>query len=249
MKKLRIWGFCISFLSFNLWGFTQEVQLNEKIKNTTLDSIKFKGRTPLSLRFGIDLYRLTRSQFSDDYNGIELVGDLQIKKKIFLALEIGTEETTKQSEQINFTTSGSYYKIGVNFNMYENLGGMNNNVYLGLRIASSSYDHVINSYTLLDRTPFWPNSDKEISAGFATGKRSNLNAKWLEFVAGFKVQLINNIYLGLSLRLNRLFSDSKLDNFDNIFIPGFNQKTDENKFGAGFNYTISYNIPFKPKKR
>ena len=88
MKKLRIWGFCISFLSFNLWGFTQEVQLNEKIKNTTLDSIKFKGRTPLSLRFGIDLYRLTRSQFSDDYNGIELVGDFQIKKKIFLALEI-----------------------------------------------------------------------------------------------------------------------------------------------------------------
>jgi hypothetical protein len=133
--------------------------------------------------------------------------------------------------------------------MYENLGGMNNHVYLGLRIASSSYDHVINSYTLLDRTPFWPNSDKEISAGFATGKRSNLNAKWLEFVAGFKVQLINNIYLGLSLRLNRLFSDSKLDNFDNIFIPGFNQKTDENKFGAGFNYTISYNIPFNPKKR
>ena len=60
MKKLRIWGFCISFLSFNLWGFTQEVQLNEKIKNTTLDSIKFKERTPLSFRFGIDLFRLTR---------------------------------------------------------------------------------------------------------------------------------------------------------------------------------------------
>ncbi|MGI9540645.1 MAG: DUF6048 family protein, partial [Flavobacteriaceae bacterium] len=31
--------------------------------------------------------------------------------------------------------------------------------------------------------------------------------------------------------------------------PGFNQKTDENKFGASFNYTLTYNIPFATKKK
>jgi hypothetical protein len=132
--------------------------------------------------------------------------------------------------------------------MYDNWEGMNNNVHLGFRIASSSHNHLINNYTLLDRTPFWPNFDTPINAGFATGERANLNAQWFEIVAGFKVQLLNNIYLGLSLRLNRLLSDSIPYNFDNIFIPGFNQKTDENKFGGGFNYTLTYNIPFASKK-
>ena len=50
---------------------------------------------------------------------------------------INNEKTTKQSEQINFTTSGSYYKIGIDYNMYDNWEGMNNNVHLGFRIASS----------------------------------------------------------------------------------------------------------------
>ena len=65
------------------------------------------------------------------------------------------------------------------------------------------------------------------------------------------MEKINGYYQenwGLSLRLNRLLSDSIPDNFDNIFIPGFNQKTDENKFGGGFNYTLTYNIPFASKK-
>ena len=85
------------------------------------------------------------------------------------------------------------------------------------------------------------------SSGFATGERSNLNAFWLEVIAGFKVEVVNNIYLGLSLRLNRLISDTVPDNFDNIHIPGFNKKTEDNKFGASFNYTLTYNIPFKFK--
>ena len=249
MKKLHIWVFCISFLSFGFLGFAQKNQTDDTQTEEVLDSLQAKEKTPLSLRFGIDLYRITRSQFSDEYNGIELVGDLRIKTKLFLALELGNEKTTKQSEQVNFTTKGSYYKIGIDYNMYENWQGMNNNVHLGFRIASSNHSHFLNSYTLIDRTPFWPNFDQVIDMGFATGERPNLNAQWFEVVAGFKVQILNNIYLGLSLRLNRLLNYTKPENFDTIFIPGFNQKTDENKFGATFNYTLSYNIPFASKKK
>ena len=51
--------------------------------------------------------------------------------------------------------------------------------------------------------------------------------------------------MGLNLKVNRLLSQDKPDNFNNLYIPGFNKKTEENKFGAGFNYTITYRIPFK----
>ena len=61
-------------------------------------------------------------------------------------------------------------------------------------------------------------------------------------------ELISNIYLGLSLRLNRLLNDTVPENFDNIHIPGFNKKTEDNNFSAGFNYSLSYRIPFRAQK-
>jgi len=234
MKKLRIWVFYISILGYGFPILAQEEHQESSSKKEVLkNSMSPSKKAALSLRFGLDLYRISLTQFSNDYSGLELVGDFKISKEFYLAVEIGREETTKQSEQVNFTTDGSYYKLGFDYNMYENLAGLNNQVHLGLRFATSNYLHVLNKYTLLDRTPFWPNSANEITNGFATGKRDDLNAQWLEFVAGFKVQLLKNIYLGLSIR----------------YIPGFNQKTDENKFGAGFNYTLTYKIPLSFKKK
>ena len=62
------------------------------------------------------------------------------------------------------------------------------------------------------------------------------------------METFKNVYLGLSLRLNKLLSDKKPDNFGNLFIPGFNKVTDENTFGSGFNYTLTYSIPLKKRK-
>ena len=59
---------------------------------------------------------------------------------------------------------------------------------------------------------------------------------------------MKNVYTGVSLRLNRLLNDKLPENFDNIYIPGFNKKTEDNVFGGGFNYTLTYNIPFLTKK-
>ena len=60
--------------------------------------------------------------------------------------------------------------------------------------------------------------------------------------------MFNNVYLGFSLRLNYLVSDKKPDNFDNLYIPGFN-RTYDGKFGAGFNYTLSYFLPIYKKDK
>ena len=166
-----------------------------------------------------------------------------------MALEIGNVETTRQVEQVNFTSNGSYYKIGFDYNMYQNLEGMNNHITLGLRFATSNHSQFLNSYTILDRTRFWPGSDFPINQGFATGERVDLNAQWFEVVVSFKVQIFKNIYTGLSLRLNRLIKDKLPENFENVYIPGFNKKTEENVFGAGFNYTLTYNLPLRLGKK
>ncbi|MGA0212447.1 MAG: DUF6048 family protein [Flavobacteriaceae bacterium] len=246
MKKTHIWAFCISLL----WAvtlFSQEIE-SELLDESPLDTIVSAPKTPLTLRVGVDLYRPIRSRFDDTFQGIEWAGDLLFRKNTFIAMELGSVEVTKQTEQVNSTTSGSYQKLGLELNLYENWEGMNNHVTLGFRIARSSYSQTLNSYTILDRTPFWVGYDEPVENGFSTGLRENLNALWVEAVLGFKVQLFKNIYLGLGLRLHRLVNNTQPENFDNIYIPGFNRKTDENKFGASVNYTLSYSLPFRFSK-
>ena len=115
--------------------------------------LRCRKNNTLSLRFfGIDLYRITLSQISDDFKGFEAVGDLKVGKDLFIAMEIGSLETTKQVEQLNFTSSGNYLKLGFDYNMLENMEGMNNHITLGLRLASSKHKYFLNSYTILDRT-------------------------------------------------------------------------------------------------
>ena len=245
MKHVRIWVFCISLLGGFLLGYGQE----EEISVQPVDSLEVKEKVPLSLRFGVDLYRIIRSQTTDDYNGYEVVADLRLSTNFFIAMELGALETTQQIEQVNFTTNGTYYKLGFDYNMFENWEGMDNHVTVGLRYATSSHDQFLNNYTILDRTRFWEGSNMPVSNGFATGARPNLNAQWFEVAIGFKVQLFQNIYMGLSLRLNRLLNDKQPENFDNIYIPGFYKKTEDNTFGAGFNYTLTYRLPLRFNKK
>jgi hypothetical protein len=58
----------------------------------------------------------------------------------------------------------------------------------------------------------------------------------VEVVAGLKAKVFDNVFIGFSLRLNRLVSN-KPGNFDNLYIPGFN-RTYDGDFGVGLNYTV-----------
>ena len=233
MKKVCIWQFIISLFLSNLLF----AQLNN-------DSISIKKiRSELRLRIGIDVFQPIISQIDKDISGIELVSDFQIKENLYISSEIGTLSRTQQSELINFNTSGSYIKIGGDFNMYKNWSGMNNQIYLGVRLANSLYKHNINNYILFATEQVW--EENIIDSGYKTGEIKDLNAQWIEFLVGLKVQVLKNIYMGFSLRLNRLINNTPTDDFGVLFIPGFNRVTDDNIFGSSFNYTISYSIPFK----
>lgn len=249
MKQITIWLFYISFFGVLFHGAAQqknEIEFEEVLTTSDQDSIVKKKSPDLALRFGLDLYKPILSFASNDYTGAEIVGDLLVYNNFYVALEIGSEEKTMTSELINFTTGGTYFKLGFDYNMFENWVGMNNQVYVGLRYGQSLHKQKVNSYTLYTTHHYWP--DIETTSDYATGERSGLSASWLEIVAGLKVQVFNNIYLGLSIRLHRLFNNESPNNFDNLYIPGFNKKTDENVFSAGFNYTLTYSIPFRFKK-
>lgn len=214
----------------------------QEIESQKKDSIVPKVNR-YGLRVGVDLFKLTRSLYDDNYAGIEFVGDYRLTKKHYLAAEIGNENKTTDDTRLNFTTKGSFIKVGFDYNVYKNWLNMENIISFGLRYGVSSFNQELNTYKIYNATPYFGEVPEIISGQ----KYNGLSASWVEVVAGIKAKVINNVYLGFSLRMNRLVSNDTPVSFDNLYIPGFN-RTYDGDFGVGFNYTISYFIPIYKKK-
>lgn len=206
------------------------------------DSIAPKKVERYGIRVGADISKLARSLYEDDYKGLELVGDYRLTKKIYLAAELGTESKKVLEDRLTFVTEGTYIKVGADFNAYENWLGMSNLIYIGGRYGMSTFSQELESYTIYNANPYFGEELEVVSAQ----KFDALSASWIEVVAGVKVEVVKNLYAGFSLRVNYLLSDSKPENFQNLYIPGFN-RTYDGKFGVGFNYSISYFIPLYKK--
>ncbi len=214
----------------------------QEVTDQKKDSIPSKVNR-YGLRVGVDLFKLTRSLYDNDYKGIEFVGDYRLTKKHYLAAEIGNENKTTDDARLNFTTKGTFLKAGFDYNVYKNWLNMENIISFGLRYGVSSFSQQLNSYKIYNANPYFGESPVLEPAQ----KFNGLSASWVEVVVGMKAKVINNVYLGFSIRLNGLITNNKPTGFDNLYIPGFN-RTYDGDFGIGFNYTVSYFVPIYKKK-
>lgn len=242
MKHISKFTFSIALVLLSFLGNAQDTSVSEKTEQKATikkDSIPLK-KERYGLRLGVDLFKLTRSFYETDYRGLELVGDYRLNRRHYLAAEIGNENKTVDDDQVNFTTKGTYVKVGFDFNSFQNWGNMENIVSVGLRYGVSSFSQTLNSYQIYNPNPYFGESPVIIPT--ENNQFDGLSAQWIEVVAGMKAEVFNNVFVGFSFRLNRLISQKNPNNFDNLYIPGFN-RTYNGAFGVGFNYTVSYFIP------
>tara|TARA_B100000963_G_scaffold354825_1_gene371976 strand:- start:596 stop:1333 length:738 start_codon:yes stop_codon:yes gene_type:complete len=242
MKIKHIWLFIISIL------FVGNVMSQD-----SLSIEKDGGFKVFSLRLGVDLLKPLKTNFDDNFQGLEIVGDLKINRRVFIAAELGSEKKTQQTEQINFTTNGSYIKLGLDYNFFNNWKGMDNSLFVGLRLSNSIHSHKVNEYIIYENytAEDYKNTYFEraiIKEGGLIGEKEQLNSSWIEIIFGTKVEVLNDFYVGASIRLHRLLNNSQPESFGNLYAPGFNKIVDENRFGASFNYTLNYRLPFSFKK-
>lgn len=240
MKRKQIYIFIFSLFTINFI-------VGQEIENKKSDSIIVKKKLINidKLSIGIDLYNPIYSSINDDDLSYELITSLRILEDFSIASEVGSLDRYIEDENINFTSTGEYIKLGFDYNLFNNWVGMDNSIYLGMRFATSSFNNKIDSYTLRNPDSYWSNN---VTDNYETINHSDQNAKWIELLVGIKVETIKNIYLGINLRLNRLLSNTSPNNFNNLYIPGFNKVTDDNSWGSGFNYTLTYSIPLKKSK-
>ena len=203
------------------------------------DTIFVKNK--YGIRAGIDLSKQIR-MLTEEYSGLSLYGDIKIKERLFIVAELGNDQKTIETENINSKLSGSYIKTGFNYNLYNNLPGLNNEIYVGLRYSQSLFKNELIDYSIYNKDRFW--NDQRI---LEYKEFDNLKSSWIEFVVGFNSEIKNNLFMGLSLRLNRMLKQDIPENFTNLFIPGFNKVTENNNFGTGITYSVIYQIPIIKK--
>lgn len=209
----------------------------------TSDTLQIRKEN-YNLRVGTNAYKLIRTAIDDKYQGFEIVGDLRLTKKIYLAAEIGNETVNIDEDRVKFTTKGNYIKLGADYNFYENWLDMENQIYVGARYAFSNFSQQLDEYKFYNSNPYYGTSPWiETNEKF-----EGLNAHWLEIVSGFKAELFHNLYAGVQISLHRKISEKTPDNFSNLHIPGFN-RTYDGSFGVGFSYSISYSIPIYKKRK
>ena len=123
MKHISKFSFSLLLI---LCAFTIHAQEKDSIKSP--EKVERYG-----IRVGADISKLVRSLYDSDYQGLELVADYRLTKKYFLAGELGNENKTTNDDQINFTTKGTYFKVGFDYNAHENWLDLENVISIGLR--------------------------------------------------------------------------------------------------------------------
>ena len=244
MKTQHMYTYFTKTCILILLLFSFRLIAQEDDTKTEQDTTVYKQR--YGLRLGFDASKIIRSFLDDNYQGFEINGDYRLTQRLYLAGEIGTEERTLDNDNINTTTNGSYFKAGVDYNLYRNWLDMENMIFSGFRVGASTFSQTLNSYTVFDVNNQYFGESVIINA---PEEFDGLSAIWAELMLGIKAEVFTNLYMGLNVQLKFLVTDTPPDGFENLYIPGFNRTYDSGRIGAGYGYTISYLIPvFKKDK-
>ncbi len=232
---MRTYIFIINML-LCIGSFAQHENNNKALKDSTKTH-------QFGLRIGADLSKVVKTGIIDEYTTFEINADYKLNKRYYIALEIGMENRTMNETQINFNANGTYFKLGVDYNMYENWLDMNNMIYAGFRYAVSNHKQTLNRYNVYNTDLYW-GENLSVNTPFEFEANSS---HWVELIVGIKVEVWNDLYLGLNIQLKRMVSNTNPYGFENLYVPGFGQTYTDSNWGAGFGYTVSYFIPFYKK--
>lgn len=196
------------------------------------------------IRAGFDLSKLGRTIFDSYYSGFEINADYRITKSLYIAGELGFENKKTDTDYLISKASGSYFKAGIDYNLYNNWAGMENLIFSGFRVGISSFGQDREEYKIYDSyNQTWGEISNQENLEF-----NGLASTWIELLFGVKTEIINNLFLSFNVQLKVRLTETNPNNFENIFIPGFGRTYDSTKIGTGINYSISYLIPIFKKK-
>ena len=196
------------------------------------------------LRLGVDISKPLRAVLDDDYTGITLTADYRLTSKIYISAEVGREELSRDTPSLTYTSSGTYFLAGADYNFYTNWAGEDNMLYGGFYVGYSSLEQTLDSFQIATQSPIL-NPDR-IEEPLTS---EDLSLVYVHLRLGFKYEVLPNFYMGLHVGVSRSVSETVPDEYANLYAPGFGRTYDFSKFGVGYGYVLSYRIPLYKSTR
>lgn len=245
--KIFYWFFSILLL-ISSSALAQQNQLNadeSRLKKSEKPleegkSKKEKAFFERDIKFGWDVSNLLIGALSPSRSGLDFSVDYSINRKLYGIVEFGDNNYKEVSDQLDYFSNGKYFRLGIDSRMGNKDKVYGRDIfYMGARYAFASFQQRIENYQL--SSPYWPSTSEYVS-------KFNNQAHWIETIAGFKVEVMKNMYLGLGIRIKVMIYQSGDEILDPApFIPGYGKTS--GSMIIGFNYNLYYNLPLNYSKK
>ena len=193
---------------------------------------------PTSVKLGVDPGTLAYMIFSKKRGFFEAEADIDIDR-FFVVANYGTSTYKFDEETFAYENNGSYLRFGADIN-FLNKDPHLNIAFFGLRYATSSFTDKLEYDTkaIIQSNTGWPSTRETSSTG-------NGKANWYEMVAGLKIRVVKQLYMGFTVRYKLMMNVKQAEELRPYYIPGFGKNINTSAFG--FNYYVSYRLPFRKK--
>jgi hypothetical protein len=187
-----------------------------------------------SIRFGTDALALALSS-SPRFQGWEVNADADFGP-FYLVGDYG--KWGKNETLVNggdYQNDGTYWRAGLDISILKK-DPDRNMLFFGLRYARSSYSEQIN---LTVNDPYFGTQQYSLS-------NPNASAAWGEMVAGLRVKVWKEFWMGFTSRLKLALAVRGNDELSTYDVPGYGVVGGGSAWG--FNYQLFWRIPFERKK-
>lgn len=221
------------FIIFSLLLLISVLSTSAQVKTVPKDTVF----TPLynGIRLDVDISPVFKTLLSGNetfsYEAAILVN---LKRKYFPVIELGYAGADKTTEKnIGFKTNGIFGRAGIDFNLMKpknNKKNANNLFFVGARLGYSNFKYDLTNVVITD--DYWNESQ---TMNYIDESASKM---WFEIVAGIRVEIAKNIFMGWTARNKNLIGEDQIGIMSPWFIPGFGKTT-------GSAWTVNYVIGYK----
>ncbi len=230
---MRILSF--TFVLCLLWAISfGQAKPEKKLKPKRTDNyIRMRG-----IRAGMDITRPFQDLWTKGNRyGSEFSFDMELWPNLFPVFESGYEIMKIKTNYVDYRSSGSYSRIGIDYNFLQAENKNDKNILFGgLRYGFTLAKQQVNSYQI---DSYW---------GSITGNFPSQNyfAHWGEILLGIKGEIFHNFFMGWTIRGKVNLNHKDLGLPPVYFIPGYGKA--EKGFNLDFTYSIYYNLPWDFRK-
>ncbi len=194
---------------------------------------------PTSIRIGADPGTLGYMVFSEKRNFFEVEAEMDIDR-FFVVADYGVSSFDLNEDSYTYENDGSYLRLGADINFMDKDPDQNV-AFFGLRYAMSSFKDQLdyNTSAIIQSEIGWP-------SGLESVENDKVSANWYEMVAGIKIRIVKQLYFGFTARFKLKLDVERTDSLRPYYVPGFGKHINNSAFG--FNYYVSYKLPFRKKQ-